>query len=340
MGMVGEMVSQGLKGHEVIKADVNRVDEWHNDEVFLDVTDAGSVRDAVDECDVVIHLVVHNVIGRPNEDLSYAKGAVETDIPGITNVLLAAARHPKKHVIYASSVSGFDGYPTSHIRRVQDPPLADSIYGLTKVFGEAACLNAFYTRGVPVSIMRLGRPARKVDLHGNGLFGKSLPFFVHPMDVERSFAWAVDHPPETAGSGRKTRALIETSFSPNIYHVVGDNIGLQFDLGETWKRHHWRPLFGYHEGREHLQVFDDEHWDLFDLIDWGDEIEAVRKISSSSDEVLKHPQVIQRAARRGNPNIINPIVARCPDWSRSAIIWAAASDHDTAALDLYSLRNI
>ena len=158
-GMIGKMLTEALVGHDVTRADVTLGSDSRGKSIFLDVTDAGAVHAAVGKCDTVIHLAVHNVFERSNEELSYAKGAVSTDIPGITNVLQAAARHPKKHVIYASSVSAFDGYPTDHIVQVTDPPLADSTYGLTKVYGEAACQHAFFGRGVPVSIMRLGRPA-------------------------------------------------------------------------------------------------------------------------------------------------------------------------------------
>lgn len=75
---------------------------------------------------------------------------------GTYNVLEAARRHGVKRIVYASSIHVVGFYPTSQVIDSEVPYRPDSLYGVTKVFGEA--LARFYVEkaGLEIACLRIG----------------------------------------------------------------------------------------------------------------------------------------------------------------------------------------
>jgi uronate dehydrogenase len=58
--------------------------------------------------------------------------------------------------VYASSVHAMMGYPVDHQAHADDPPRADTLYGVTKVYGEALCSSYAYLHRMSCMAVRIG----------------------------------------------------------------------------------------------------------------------------------------------------------------------------------------
>ena len=149
--------------------------------VQLDVTDFEGLRRALDGIEVVVHLA-----GIPSEDL-FAR-LLEANVRGTYNVFEAARQCGVGRVVFASTnhVTGF--YPRTQRIGPDDPVRPDSMYGATKVFGEAVGRLYVDKWGLEVVSVRIGSfRERPVSPH-------SLGMWLSPRDGVQLFTKAVTAP--------------------------------------------------------------------------------------------------------------------------------------------------
>lgn len=116
-----------------------------------DVTSASDLDDAVPGVDAIVHLA-----GVPTE----VPWPVirDTNVEGTFSVFEAARRHGVRRVVFASSnhAAGFTPLPSDGTLPADTPVRPDTLYGVSKAFGEA--LGRYYADryGMQVACLRIG----------------------------------------------------------------------------------------------------------------------------------------------------------------------------------------
>ena len=132
-GAIGACLRQGLRPivEELVLTDVRALEPVAGERfVQADLTDRDALLAAADGADAVIHL-----------------GAVPSEAPfddllgpnlvGTFNVFEAARRSGVPRVVFASSNHATGFYPVDQMLSGREPPRPDSLYGVTKAYGEA-----------------------------------------------------------------------------------------------------------------------------------------------------------------------------------------------------------
>jgi uronate dehydrogenase len=153
--------------------------------IIADLTDAAALKAAMAGIEVVVHLAA-----TPNEQ-PFLDQLVPNNIIGVHNIYQAAVETGVRRVVFASTVQTVLGYKDQRID-VTDPVRPSSIYGATKVFGEA--LGRYYhdQRGLEVVCARLGafQPYEKIPKIGNREWFRQL--WLSPGDAIQFFHKAVE----------------------------------------------------------------------------------------------------------------------------------------------------
>jgi UDP-glucose 4-epimerase len=121
-----------------------------DDNVLMDIEDPASLEAAFADVDVVIHLAANPEWQARWEDL------VGPNVTGTYNVFEAARRAGCRRVVYASSVHAIMGYPVDYQAHHDEPPRPDTLYGVTKVLGEAMCSSYAHLHGMSCIAVRIG----------------------------------------------------------------------------------------------------------------------------------------------------------------------------------------
>ncbi|CAB3753556.1 NAD-dependent epimerase/dehydratase family protein [Paraburkholderia humisilvae] len=121
----------------------------HEEAASADLADRAAVDAMLDGVDAVVHLGGIS-IDAPFDDL------LEANIRGLYNLYAAAVKHRVKRIVYASSnhVVGF--HPVTSVVDVDAPLRPDSLYGVTKCFGEALSRYYFDRFGIETVCLRIG----------------------------------------------------------------------------------------------------------------------------------------------------------------------------------------
>jgi uronate dehydrogenase len=155
-----------------IEADADREDAR-----VADLADRDAVTPLMDGIDAVVHLA-----GIPTEDAF--ERLVDANLRATYNVYEAARLAGVRRVVYASSNHATGFYGRAERISLADRPRPDTLYGATKVFGEA--LGSLYADkfGLEVVALRIGGFAEEPPI------GRpSLPMWVSPDDLFR-LVWA------------------------------------------------------------------------------------------------------------------------------------------------------
>jgi uronate dehydrogenase len=166
-GNIGSVLREGLRTglDELRLSDRVPIDPAEGtSETFLraDLLDTAAIDRAVAEVDAVIHLG-----GHPDE-ASFDE-LIGPNIRGTFNVFDAARRAGVRRVVYASSNHATGFYQPTDKLIGEEPSRPDSLYGVTKVFGEA--IGRLYADkfGLEVIALRIGsfkpRPTEPRELH-------------------------------------------------------------------------------------------------------------------------------------------------------------------------------
>ena len=138
-------------------ADVIRVSDMadlgdaadHEEVVHCDLSDAAAVDDLVAGCDGVVHLGGKSIEG----PWSVIKAS---NIEGTLNLYEAARKSGGPRIVFASSNHAIGFYPQSERLDAKSPTRPDSLYGVSKVFGEALASMYHDKFGIETASIRIG----------------------------------------------------------------------------------------------------------------------------------------------------------------------------------------
>jgi uronate dehydrogenase len=183
-GAIGTCLREGLRPYvdELVLTDVRSLEPVEGERfVAADLADRDAIVALADDVDAIVHL-----------------GAVPTEAPfdelvgpnlvGTFNVFEAARRGRARRVVFASSNHATGFYPTDRILTGDEPPRPDTLYGVTKVYGEA--LGRLYADkfGLGVVCVRIGTFAQRPREQ------RHLATWLSPGDAVRLFAACLSAP--------------------------------------------------------------------------------------------------------------------------------------------------
>ena len=152
-GGVGTALRQRLKANCSVLRLSDRVDlgpAQDGEEIVLaDLADAAAVHAAVQGCQAIVHMGGVSLEG-PFDPI------LQGNIIGVYNLYEAARQHGVKRVVFASSnhVTGF--YRQGETITPAHPPRPDSLYGVSKAFGEDLSRMYFDRYGIETACVRIG----------------------------------------------------------------------------------------------------------------------------------------------------------------------------------------
>jgi uronate dehydrogenase len=131
--------------------DTDSVDTEGDDAVLrCDVRDLAALTDACRGARAIVHLAAE-----PDE-ADFRTLLLPKNLDGTWAAFEAAAQAGVPRFIFASSIQTVDGYPPETFVSVEMPPRPVSVYGCTKVFGEAVGRLYADTRDLGVACLRIG----------------------------------------------------------------------------------------------------------------------------------------------------------------------------------------
>lgn len=121
----------------------------HEEIVLADLADAQAVSAMVQGVDAIVHLGGVSVEGPFGPIL-------QANILGVYNLYEAARQHGVRRVVFASSnhVTGY--YRQSETIDAKHPPRPDSLYGVSKAFGEDLARLYYDRHGIETACVRIG----------------------------------------------------------------------------------------------------------------------------------------------------------------------------------------
>ncbi|KWE60379.1 NAD-dependent dehydratase [Burkholderia ubonensis] len=155
-GAAGNLGCQ-LRGALADWADVVRVSDVaplgdaaaHEEVRVADLADRPAVTALVDGVDAIVHLGGISV-DAPFDDL------LEANIRGTYNLYEAARKHGVRRIVFASSNHAIGFHPVTEVLDADAPQRPDSLYGVTKCFGEALSRYYFDRFGIETVCLRIG----------------------------------------------------------------------------------------------------------------------------------------------------------------------------------------
>lgn len=156
-----------------------------NDVVNAALGDLGALRHAMAGIDVVVHLAA-------TSDEAPMDALVPNNICGLHNTFEAAREAGVRRFVFASSCQTVTGYPRDYMIEITDPVRPQTIYGATKVFGEA--LGRYYhdRHGMEFVAIRIGafQPCDSRHLAKQAI----RDLWLSPRDAIELFARAIEKP--------------------------------------------------------------------------------------------------------------------------------------------------
>ncbi|HVM31301.1 MAG TPA: NAD(P)-dependent oxidoreductase [Candidatus Limnocylindrales bacterium] len=161
-GRIGKILRERLSDHQLRLLGRSEVEDPGNAETHIaDITDLDSLRPAFRNIDAVIHLAAASAVDSKWEQV------LPANIVGVRNVYEAARLEGVGRVVYASTTHTVAGHERAAAPALYEldatttfpvdvEPRPDSLYGASKVFGEA--LGRWYVdvHGLRVICLRIG----------------------------------------------------------------------------------------------------------------------------------------------------------------------------------------
>jgi len=141
----------GRLANTVVLSSRKRIDVLDSHEEWrpADLSDAGQAHSVVAGCDAILHLGGYSVEG-PFQPI------LEANILGVYNLYEAARAEGHPRILFASSNHVIGYYPQDVRLKGNVPHRPDSLYGVSKSFGEALARFYFEKFGQETAIVRIG----------------------------------------------------------------------------------------------------------------------------------------------------------------------------------------
>ena len=217
-GGVGTVLTDRLKGKYDITGHSRSADPDADPIVVgADLADAGAVRAMMEDIDTVVHLA-----GAASPESSW-EAVLEANIVGTRNVLEAARDAGVRRVVYASSNHVMGMYDREEQWPVYPDalPRPDSLYGVSKAFGET--LGQYYhdEYGLSFIALRIGWVSGDPTL----------------TDVELLHAMWLSE----GDAARVVRCAIEADVDVGVYYAISDNPNRRWSMTNTVLELGYRP---------------------------------------------------------------------------------------------------
>jgi UDP-glucuronate 4-epimerase len=179
---------------------------------FVDLADAGALREAVDAeaPEAVLHLAAQAGVRYALEN---PDSYVRSNITGTHNLLEACRRHPVRHLLFASTSSAYGANTSMPFRETDAAATPLNIYAASKLAGEHLCHSHAHLWKRPVTAFRFftvygpwGRPdmapyrfteavlrGEPIAVHNHGRMERD---FTYVDDLVEAVVRLVDAPPE------------------------------------------------------------------------------------------------------------------------------------------------
>ena len=244
-----------------------------------DFQSAADVQAAVEDCNVVFHLVSTTLPKNSNDDPIYD---VETNLVGTLRLLAAAVRCAVKKVVFISSGGTVYGIP-SRIPVSEEHPTDPLVsYGIAKLSIEKYLHLYWYLHGLDYSVLRVANPygerqrvdtaqgavavflnralaGEPIEIWGDGSVTRD---YVYIEDVVDAFIMAMNHDGEPrvfnigSGEGRSLNQLLTT-----MEDLLGRPVERRYmtarkfdvpvnvlDITRAWDVLGWQPRVSFREG--------------------------------------------------------------------------------------------
>jgi uronate dehydrogenase len=146
--------------HSVRISDITEIADFdaQEEQMTCDLGDAGAVMKLVEGCDGIIHL------GGISVEDKFSK-ILNANIVGLFNLYEAARAHGHPRILFASSNHTVGYYRQYEHIDATAPMRPDSLYGVSKCFGEALARMHFEKFGQETAIVRIGSCFEKPKNH-------------------------------------------------------------------------------------------------------------------------------------------------------------------------------
>jgi nucleoside-diphosphate-sugar epimerase len=233
-GRIGQAFRQGFKNYYSLKLVYHRspVRASANEEVVTaDITDLNSMSKAMKDAEAVVHLAADPRVTAPWNSV------LKMNIEGTYNVFESARRADVKKIVFASSnhACGF-AVEESGLVGPDAPVRPDSLYGVSKVFGEA--LGRYYSErfGISVICLRIGicRRGNPTDFFKKLLSSET----THPVYTPEKIIsmWISER-----DMAQLIHRSLETDLKFGIFYATSDNTPRALDISEAERKLGYKP---------------------------------------------------------------------------------------------------
>lgn len=227
-GKAGRAIRAELAGrHEMRLLDIADIEQPEGEFVKGDVADLETVKEAMKGMDGAIHLA----FSRRSLDAHF-----DVNVKATYHILQAARDEGTRKVVYASTLSIYDGHPTlSEQTNVSEDTTAwcQSLYGLSKYMGELAVKSFGDAHGISTIALRLtGLKTQEewaADIEAGRTSREECRGATMMEDVARAFRLALEV--ESVGFG--------------VYNICGDNPGRRWDISRAKEALGFWPEFRF-----------------------------------------------------------------------------------------------
>jgi uronate dehydrogenase len=155
--------------------------------VLSDLQDMTVLREAMQGCDVVVHMAA------TSDEAPFVENLVPNNVVGVYNIFQAALETGVRRVVFASTVQTVGFYPHDHNIRITDPVRPVTLYGATKVLGEVMGRYYHDRHGLEFVGIRIGwfQPYDSEHLRRHA---GARSIWLSPGDAIRLFRRAVEAP--------------------------------------------------------------------------------------------------------------------------------------------------
>lgn len=241
-GLIGSILMDAWRHREDIEPIGLARKAGPNADVLADTTDLDNLIGAFRGADAVVHLAATSAVESPWDAI------LNSNLVGTYNAYEAARVCGVDQVVYASSNHAVGTFETDHVPTIWDidderqidetsEPLPDSLYGVSKVYGEAVARYYADHHGVRSVCLRIGGCRGADDpSHPRNLWKSS-------RDGEEGIREARRRMRAVWLSERDCVQLIEKALTTDLNYVVC--FGISDNPRKIWSIDHARKVLGY-----------------------------------------------------------------------------------------------